>query len=120
MLYSAFKSVPWSFAESAFIDGASDFRVFWQIMVPIVRPVLASLFIVNCISVWQDYTTPYLYLPSYPTLSLAVYDLYADAAHIGVPLYFAIIILSMIPTLTLFISFQKLIMDNTTTGGLKG
>jgi ABC-type glycerol-3-phosphate transport system permease component len=120
MLYGAFKSVPWSFAESAFIDGASNFRVFWQIMVPMVKPVLASLFIVNCISTWQDYTTPYLYLPSYPTLSLAVYDLQAEASRIGIPLYFAIIIISIIPTLILFISFQNLIMDNTTTGGLKG
>jgi ABC-type glycerol-3-phosphate transport system permease component len=120
LLYSAYKSVPWTFAESAFVDGASNFRVYWQIMTPMVRPVIASLFIINFISIWQDYTTPYLYLPSYPTLALAVYDLQADASHIGVPLYFAIIVISMVPTILLYISFQNLIMDNTTTGGLKG
>lgn len=120
ILVGAFKSVPWDYAESGFVDGASDFRVFWQIMLPMVKPVLASLFIVNCISAWGEYMTSYLYMPSYPTLALAVYELSNEATRVGIPLYFAIIIISMIPTLILFISFQNLIMDNTTTGGLKG
>lgn len=120
MLYSAFKSVPWSYAESAFIDGAGHFQTFLHIMLPAVKPVLASLFVVNFISAWNDYMTAYLYMPSYAPLALSVYLLSDDATRISYPAYLAVIIISIIPTIILFISFQKLIMENTTTGGLKG
>ena len=120
MLYSAFKSVPWSYAESAFIDGANHFQTFLHIMLPTVKPVLSSLFVVNFISAWNDYMTSYLYLPSYPPLALLVYQLRDDTARVSYPMYWAIVIVSIIPTIILFISFQKLIMENTTTGGLKG
>lgn len=120
MLYSAFKSVPWSYAESAFMDGAGHFRTFTRIMLPSVKPVLASLFVVNFIGAWNDYMTAYLYMNKYPPLALTVYELQKDAERIGMPVYLAVIIISIIPTLILFIAFQKLIMENTTTGGLKG
>lgn len=120
MLHSAFKSVPWSYAESAFIDGAGHFRTFIRIMLPSVKPILASLFVVNFMGAWNDYMTSYLYMPSYAPLSLAVYILKEDTIQYGVPVYFAVIIISIIPILALFISFQKFIMENTTVGGLKG
>jgi len=120
MLYGAFKSVPWSYAESAFIDGAGHFTTFIRIMLPQVKPVLASLFIVNFIGAWNDYMTAHLYMPSYTPLSLAVYLLRDDATRDCIPVFLAVVTISIIPTLVLFISFQKLIMENTTTGGLKG
>ena len=120
MLYSAFKSVPWSYAESAFIDGAGHFTTFLRIMLPMVKPILASLFVVNFIGAWNDYMTAYLYMPSWAPLSLAVYLLRDDATRISYPVYLAVVVISVIPILTLFISFQKLIMENTTVGGLKG
>lgn len=121
MLYSAFKSVPWSYAESAFIDGAGHFTTFIRIMLPSIKPILASLFIVNFIGAWNDYMTAYLYMPSFAPLSLAVYFLKADTTQIGgYPVYLAVIIISIIPIIALFISFQKLIMENTSIGGLKG
>lgn len=122
MLYSAFKSVPWSYAESAFIDGASHFTVFFKIMLPAVKPVLASLFIVNFIGAWNDYMTAYLYMPDYAPLALTVYQFQQDVVRGagGVPAYLAVLCISIIPPLILFICFQKLIMENTTAGGLKG
>ena len=120
MLYSAFKSVPWSYAESAFIDGAGHFTTFLRIMLPSVKPILASLFVVNFIGAWNDYMTAYLYMPSWAPLSLAVYLLRDDATRISYPVYLAVVVVSVIPIIALFISFQKLIMENTTVGGLKG
>lgn len=118
MLYGAFKNVPWSFAESAFIDGAGHFRTFIQIMLPAVKPILASLFVVNFIGAWNDYMTPYLYMDEYPTLALLVYN--KSQGLLNYPQFFATIIISIIPTMLLFVLFQKVIMENTTTGGLKG
>ncbi|MCQ2742122.1 MAG: carbohydrate ABC transporter permease [Bacilli bacterium] len=120
LLYSAFKSVPWSYAESAFIDGAGHFKTFVRIMLPQVKPVLASLFVVNFIGAWNDYMTAYLYLPSHQTLALAVYELQNDASRISVPAYLAVVVISIAPILILFVSFQKIIMENTNAGGLKG
>jgi len=120
MLYSAFKSVPWSYAESAFVDGAGHFATFFRIMLPSVKPILASLFVVNFIGAWNDYMTAYLYMPSWAPLSLAVYLLRDDATRISYPVYLAVVVISVIPIIALFISFQKLIMENTTVGGLKG
>lgn len=120
MLYGAFKNVSWTYAEAAMMDGANRFQVFYKVMIPMIKPVLVSLAIVNSIGAWNDYMTPYLYMNDYPTLSLAVYELSEDAVRVGIPLYFAIIIISIIPTMTIFIIFQKTIMENVTTGGLKG
>lgn len=120
MLYGAFSSVPWSYAESAFIDGAGHFKTFTKIMLPSVKPILASLFVVNFMGAWNDYMTSYLYMPSYAPLSLMVYLLRDDATRISYPVYLAVVVISVIPIIALFISFQKLIMENTTIGGLKG
>jgi len=120
MLYSAFKSVPWSYAESSFIDGAGHFRTFVQIMLPTVKPILASLFVVNFIGAWNDYMFSYLYMDQYKTLAYLVYQASQGAAALNYPAFFATVIISVIPTILLFVCFQKLIMENTTTGGLKG
>lgn len=120
IIYSAFKSVPWSYAESAFIDGAGHFTTFFRIMLPSIKPILASLFVVNFMGAWNDYMTAYLYMPSYAPLSLAVYLLQDDATRIAYPVYLAVIVISVVPIIALFISFQKLIMENTSVGGLKG
>lgn len=120
ILYTAFKNVPWSYAESAFIDGAGHFTTFVRIMLPAIKPILASLFVVNFMSAWNDYMTAYLYLPSYAPLSLAVYLLQNDATRISYPVYLSVVVISVIPIIALFISFQKLIMENTSIGGLKG
>ena len=120
MLYSAFKNLSWTYAEAAFIDGASNFRTFWHIMLPMIKPVLVSLAIINSIGAWNDYMTSYLYMTDFPTLALAVYELSTEASRMGIPLYFAIIIITVIPTLFIFVLFQNTIMQNVTTGGLKG
>ena len=120
MLYSAFKNVSWTYAEAAEVDGASNFVVFYKIMIPMIRPLMVSLAIINAIGAWNDYMTPYLYMNKYPTLALAVYELSNEATRVGIPLFFAIIMISIVPTMTIFILFQKTIMENVTTGGLKG
>ena len=120
MLYSAFKNLSWTYAEAAFIDGASNFRTFLSVMLPMIKPVLVSLAIINSIGAWNDYMTSYLYMTDYPTLALAVYELSTEASRMGIPLYFAIIVITVIPTLIIFVLFQNTIMQNITTGGLKG
>ncbi len=122
VLYGYFKSISWSYAESAFIDGASNFKVLWSIMYPQALPAIASLVIVNIIGAWNDYTTPMIYLKSYPNLALGIYFFDKDSqfAAAGTPVFFASVLMSMLPILLLFVCFQKMIMTNVTAGGLKG
>jgi ABC-type glycerol-3-phosphate transport system permease component len=120
ILYSAFKSLPWAYAESGLIEGANHLQIFLKIMLPQVLPVLSALFVVNSIAVWGDYMTPYLFMKDYPTMSLAIYSLQEDSERTGgVPMFFSVIVLSIIPTLTVFLLSQKTIMSNYAAGGLK-
>ena len=120
MLYSGWKNLSWSYAEAAFIDGAPHFMVFFKVMMPMVKPIMTSLFVVNFISGWSEYMDTILYMDEWPSLGYMVYALQNQARYFGMPLYFAVIVLSMIPTIGVFIAFQETIMKNMTTGGLKG
>jgi len=121
MLHGVFKSISWSYAEAAMVDGASDFRIFATVMVPLAAPTVVPLAIMNLIGVWNDYFTPYLYLKSKPTLAVGLKQMvsYAQYGTYTWPAIFMLMILSMIPILIVFIVFQKQIMSNVTAGGLK-
>ena len=73
ILHSYFKSIPWSYAEAAFMDGASNFQVFRKVMLPLARGPITSIALISGIGIWNDYMTPFLYLDEKPTLSLGIY-----------------------------------------------
>ena len=120
MLYAAWQSLSWSYAEAAFVDGASNFRVFFNVMLPMIKPVLSALFVVNFIGGWSEYMETILYMDEWPSLGYLVYALQTQAQYFGMPMYFSVIVISMIPTTLVFVGFQETIMKNVTTGGLKG
>ena len=122
VLFSSFQSLSREYAEAAFIDGASDFRVFIQIMLPQVLPVILALCIVSSISFWNDYMGPLLFMRNYPTLAAGLYLYQVNMSrHPNQPGYFAALIMSMLPILAVFIAFQDTLMGSMSVGGgLKG
>ena len=121
ILQGIFKNISWTYAEAAFVDGAGHFRVFFTIMLPIIRPTLVSLAIIYSIGIWNDYYTPSLYSKSVPTLAVGLRELQIQLTHTSAyPALFATMVIAMLPILILFICFQKTIMENTIAGGLKG
>lgn len=123
MMYAFFSALPWTYAEAAFIDGANDFQVFWKIMLPMALPSISVLFVTQVITMWNDYTTPLVYLSkSFPTLSVALYQYDHDAQYLNLnyPVFFAGVTLSMIPPILLFSVMQNTIMSKVYFGGLKG
>ena len=121
MLYGCFKGISQTYSEAAKIDGAGNFRVFWQIILPQAKPLLVSLTILAFIGSWNDYLTPFLYMEKHPTVSLGLYELQQQQIYDSdMPILFAGIIMSLIPILIVFSAFQKTIMQNTSAGGLKG
>ena len=81
-----------------------------------------AIFIIQFIGIWNDYMTPMLYLRKQPTLSYGIYMFEQMMQYQGAnyPIYFAGVIMSLIPIIILFITFQKTLMENTVAGGLKG
>lgn len=122
LLYSYFKNLSWGYAEAALVDGAGDFRVFFQIMIPLSRPALIAVGIIQFIGLWNDYQSPYLYWKSAPTLAVGLQDLYVQFKDQStkLPVLFASIVLALLPIVTIFCVFSKTIMENTVVGGLKG
>ncbi len=122
IIYAFFRNMPAGYMEAAKIDGAGPFTVFFRVMLPQARPIIVSLSVMQFISAWNSYDTPLLYLPSYPTLSTALY-LYKDNMFqlgLSTPTYFAGMLISIIPVVVLFLIFNKQIMNNISIGGMKG
>lgn len=121
VIHGFMKNIPWSYAEVAYIDGCSHFGVFRRVMIPqVISPVMA-LCVMSFISLWNDYMTPLLYLPSYPTLVTGLY-IYEDqmGRMMNYHTLFAGVIISVIPVIALFVAFQKQILEINVSGGLKG
>ncbi|MDY2901735.1 MAG: ABC transporter permease subunit, partial [Candidatus Borkfalkiaceae bacterium] len=121
LMFAAFKHVSWTYAEAAFIDGASDHRVMYAIMIPLVLPTCAVLFVLQFLGAWNDYGTFIIWLPSYPTLAYGMLTFQANADKYGatMPEIMAGFTLVAIPNIILYLAAQKLILAKFTVGGLK-
>ena len=121
LLYSFFKNLSWTYVEAARIDGASDFKIFCRIIIPMAKGPIIAISIIQLIGLWNDYLTPSIYLPNKPTIAVGLKYLSDTMIQQGnYTLLFATIIIAMIPIITLFCCFSKTIMENTSVGGLKG
>lgn len=119
MLYAFFKGVSWEYAEAVLIDGGNDFTIFFKIMMPIAAPMILTLCITGFIQIWNSYEAILLYLPSFPTLAVGIYKV-QEQFEADKPVYFAALVISVIPVISVFIAFSDVIMNNLSIGGLKG
>ena len=122
IVFSYFENIDTAYSEAAKVDGAGNFTIFIKIMVPMVMPAVMTMWLSNFIALWNDYSTPLIFLPNHPTLSTGIYNLKSLTAYIegGVTTYFAAVVLAMIPILLLFATFQKKIFKINVDGGIKG
>jgi len=109
--------------EAAALDGASPFRTFRQIMLPLVRPGIASLAILNFVSLWNEFFYALLFTQDKEnytvTLGLVYLDQQATYSGKWVGL-FASMTLTMIPVLVIFAVLQRQIVRGLTVGAIKG
>lgn len=117
------RQMPRDMDEAARIDGAGHFRIFWSIILPLIKPALITCAIFAFIWEWNDFLGPLLYLTSpenYP-LPIAL-RLYNDASSGGAD-YGATVtasFIALVPVLLFFIVFQRFLVDGVATQGLKG
>jgi raffinose/stachyose/melibiose transport system permease protein/N-acetylglucosamine transport system permease protein len=119
MQFATFKGVSWEYAEAAFIDGASHFKVWYMVMIPQAMSTMVALFVVGFIGRWADSDTALLFMKTHPTIASGLYKLSHRNSY-NVPVLFAGFMISMLPVLGLYVAFQKTIMDIQIGGGLKG
>ena len=116
-LHSFFKAIPWSYAESAMLDGASDFRIFVQIMLPMVKNGIVAFTIIQFLGHWNEFWTPYMFYESHPTIAVGLNIL--DKEKVTAK-KFAGILIATVPVIIAYTIFQRKIMENSIGGGLKG
>lgn len=122
VFYNMFKQLPMAYTEAAKIDGAGNMSVLIKIVLPLVRNTFFTVMLINFIGFWNDYQTPLIYLPSYPTIALGMYHM-ASTTENGlstVPMRMTGAMLMLIPILALFLAFHKRLLGNLTIGGIKG
>ena len=122
ILFSYFVNVDRAYSDAAKIDGAGNWTIFLKIMVPMVMPAILTLWLTIVIGLWNNYTTPLIFLPTTPTLSTGLYALKSRAAYMegGITSYFAVLVLSIIPLLLLYSFTQRKLFKVDVEGGLKG
>lgn len=115
-----FKTLPYALADAARIDGAGEFTIFWRIMLPLSKPVIATICLLSTITIWNDFYLPLVFLTksSMKTVTLGVYKYMTDFLA-NWHLVFAAATLSLIPIMLLFTLFSSQIVSGITRGSLK-
>jgi len=118
-MYNGFmKSTPKELEESAAIDGAGQFRTYWQIVLPLLKPCTATVAIFTGLSVWNDFLTP-LVIGQVKTISLGIYTAIgpysSDWGHV-----FAFVFFGSFPVVIAYLLAQKQFVSGLTAGALKG
>ena len=120
LLYSSFSSVSNSYLEAAAVDGCGRFKTFFRVVLPQVKGSLIACGVLQAIGLWNDYSTPRLFLPRGHTTLAVGLQMLQDEAGGNYPQIFASMIISIIPVLVIYLIFQKKIIASTNAGGLKG
>ncbi len=120
-LHSFFKAIPWSYGESAQLDGASDFRIFVQIMLPLASNGVLTFTIMRFLGSWNEYWGAYLYFGRFKTLAVGLEEISTFMTNRKrYTELFAAMVITIIPVFIFYAIFQKQLMRNTIGGGLKG
>lgn len=122
VFYNVFKGIPKEFTEAAKIDGAGNMNILVRIMLPLVRNTFFVIMLIKFIEFWNDYQIPMIYLPSYPTIALGMYDMANSKSNelSTVPMKMTAAVLTLIPIMAVFLAFHNKLMGNLTIGGIKG
>ncbi len=122
LLRQFMRGIPMSLSESAKLDGASDLRILWSIIMPLSRPALATIAIFAFQGGWQDFMGPLIYLQSEQLYTLQLGLRQFDYAAGGAPAWnwlMAASLVVMLPVLVMFLSFQQYFIEGiTVTGGV--
>ena len=122
-IFSGFiKSVPVEIEEAAAIDGCGPVRAFFTVIIPILKPTLISVTILQTMWIWNDFLLPYLVLDRkrFSTIPIAVQYLRGGYGAVDMGAMMAVLVLSIIPILVFYFLCQKYIVKGVISGAVKG
>lgn len=122
LLFRAFvATIPRELDEAAVMDGCGPLRVFFQIILPLLRPVVITVIVVQSVTVFNDFTNPLYYLPGKQnaTLQLTLFN-FQSQFNTSYNLLFMNILLITIPPLLVFLFLNRQIVAGMTAGAVKG
>ena len=122
LVYGAFKTIPWSYAEAAQVDGATNMQIFIRIMFPMIAPTYICLVAMGFLSGWNSYEQFLLVFPSYANLAYGIYYFqeYAQYYNATGTEVLAGFVVCMIPSVIVYFFADRFVMSKFTVGGLKG
>jgi N-acetylglucosamine transport system permease protein len=123
ILTGFFKSQPHELAEAGLIDGCSHFKVFWRIMLPLAKPGLIAAGIFNFFGIWNEYPLALVLIGDsrFYTLPLGVAKLQNVMQYsTDWGALFAGLVIIVVPTLIVYMVFQRQITEGLTAGAIKG
>jgi ABC-type glycerol-3-phosphate transport system permease component len=117
----AFTQVPKELLEAARIDGASEVRIWWQVVMPLVRPMSGAFCLITFLGSWNNFLGPQVYLSSQEKLTLpVVLNQYLDVYQQQYGVFLAGTLIAIIPAAILFFALQKEFVSGLTSGAVKG
>ena len=124
VFYAYFENYSDAYLEAAEIDGANQFQTLFRIVLPMSSKLITTVLLISFVNLWNDYQTPLLYMPSYPTLAYGIYALCTKSSGaLGVTvtstMKFAGVICTCAPIVLLFIFLKDKLMANISLGGVK-
>ena len=116
------KSIPLNIEEAAVIDGCGPLRTFFSVVVPMLKPTMISVGILELMWVWNDYLLPYLVLDrtKYMTIPIHIQYLKGSYGTVDLGATMALILLSIIPVIVFYLCCQKHIIKGVAAGAVKG
>lgn len=116
------KSMPIEIEEAAAIDGCGPMRTFFQVVLPMLRPTMLSIGILEIMWVWNDYLLPYLVLDrtKYMTIPIHIQYLKGSYGTVDLGATMALIMLSIVPVIVFYLTCQKHIIKGVAAGAVKG
>jgi len=124
LLRQFFLTIPREYDEAALLDGASRFRIYWSIILPLARPALITVALFTFIGTWNDFFTPLIYInsPEHATLTLGLNMLKAQIVGTGMTqwhLLMSAAVMVMVPNILLFVIAQRYLVKGIALGGLR-
>lgn len=116
------KSIPLEVEEAASIDGCGPVRTYFSVVLPMLKPIMVSVAILEIMWIWNDYLLPYLVLDinKYRTIPIHIQYLKGSYGTVDLGATMALILLSIIPVIVFYLAFQKHIIKGVAAGAVKG
>lgn len=116
------KSIPLEIEEAAMMDGCNTLRIFFQVVMPMLKPTLISVGVLQTMWIWNDYLLPYLVLDRTRYMTIPIHIQYLKGSYGSVDLgaTMAMIMISIVPIIIFYITCQKYIIKGVAAGAVKG